>query len=133
MACCLLVIGCGKKADRFMVADDNALAVMDSESKIDTIKKDYHIKGSLYHTYYGDVDLDTCKSDEDVDGNKIYLVKVYPKLRSWVQGRMVDWGPYEVYFCPKDFTYMDFAPDAVEPSVMTGAPYDPYVSTLDDE
>lgn len=94
MACCLLVIGCGKKVDRSMVADDNALAVMDSESKIDTIKKDYHIKGSLYHTYYGDVDLDTCKSDEDVDGNKIYLVKVYPKLRSWVQGRMVD-GPYE--------------------------------------
>lgn len=81
----------------------------------------------VYHTYYGDIDIDTIKPSFQryETGNNYYKVDSTAKDSFFWQNR---WfyikGPIITYFCPQDDVYEQYFPD--NSGRMIGKEIDPY-------
>lgn len=81
-------------------------------------------KETIYHTYYGDIDVDTMSIEGTFDGYPYYLVhssdkdsvEVVPGDGDW---RAID-GPIYIYYCPQKDTYYYSSPDNQGRMIFTG-------------
>ena len=89
---------------------------------------------SVYHTYFGDIDIDTMEiAFYDLkDSLPCYLVHV-ADIDSVEKGPGVwgyIYGPLKYYYCPKKNTYFHTFPDNHGDDILRG--YDPYTKELYD-
>ena len=92
-------------------------------------------KQYVYHTYYGDIDIDTMEVAYTIDGFDWYLVRSVEKDSfNWNGEWKYIYGPIKDYYCPVNNLYEETFPDNQGNTIVKGIdPYHQYDWLKDEE